>query len=54
MNQLYVDDLSIPLEMCEKAYDSVRNRDAFEAAVVHRFCHVADGGDDVRRERNTP
>ena len=40
MNQLYVDDLSIPLEMCEKAYDSVRNRDAFEAAISPRLAHV--------------
>ena len=32
MNRLYVDDLNIPIEMCEKAFDPVRNRDAFESA----------------------
>ena len=30
-NQIYVDDLSIPIEMCEKAYDFIRNRDIYEA-----------------------
>ena len=28
-NQIYVDDLSIPIEMCEKAYDFIRNRLSF-------------------------
>jgi len=32
-NQLYVDDLSIPIEMCEKAYDFIRNRDIYEALI---------------------
>ena len=40
MNRLYVDDLSIPIEMCEKAFDPVRNRDAFESAVAPRLSHV--------------
>ena len=30
-NQIYVDDLSIPIEICEKAYDFIRNRDIYEA-----------------------
>jgi len=40
MNQLYVDDLSIPIEMCERAFDPVRNREAFEAAICSRLTHV--------------
>ena len=32
MKELYVDELSIPIEMVEKVYDSMRNRDAFESA----------------------
>ena len=40
MNQLYVDDLSIPLEMCEKAYDFMRNRDIYEALVVSIMAHT--------------
>ena len=32
-NQLHVDDLSIPIEMCEKAYDFIRNRDIYEALI---------------------
>ena len=40
MNQLYVDDLSIPLEMCEKIYDFIRNRNTFDAAVASRLPHT--------------
>ena len=40
MNRLYVDDLSIPIEMCEKTYDSMKNRGAFEAAISPRLTHV--------------
>ena len=40
MNQLYVDDLSIPIEMCEKEYDSMKSRGAFEAAISPRLTHV--------------
>ena len=32
MKELFVDELSIPIEMVEKVYDSMRNRDAFESA----------------------
>ena len=32
MKELYVDELSIPIEMVEIVYDSMRNRDAFESA----------------------
>ena len=40
MNRLYVDDLNIPIEMCEKTYDSMKNRGAFEAAISPRLTHV--------------
>ena len=32
MKELFVDELSIPIEIVEKVYDSMRNRDAFESA----------------------
>ena len=40
MKELYVDELSIPIEMCEKVYDSMRNRDAFEAANSPVLIHI--------------
>ena len=40
MKELYVDELSIPIEMVEKVYDSMRNRDAFEAANSSMSIHV--------------
>ena len=39
-DQLYVDDLTIPIEMCEKAYDFLRNRDIYEALVVSIMAHT--------------
>ena len=30
-NELYVDDLLIPIEMCEKVFDFIKNRDTFNA-----------------------
>ena len=40
MKELYVDELSIPIKMCEKVYDSMRNRDAFEAVNSPVLIHV--------------
>jgi len=39
-DQLYVDDLTIPIEMCEKTYDFLRNRDIYEALVVSIMAHT--------------
>ena len=39
-DQLYVDDLTIPIEMCEKAYDFLKNRDIYEALVVSIMAHT--------------
>ena len=39
-DQLYVDDLTIPIEMCEKAYDFLRNRDIYESRVVSILAHT--------------
>ena len=39
-DQLYIDDLSIPIEMCEKAYAFWRNRDTFDATISPRLTYV--------------
>ena len=40
MKELYVDELSIPIEMVDKVYDSMRNRDAFQSEDSYMFNYV--------------
>jgi len=40
MSQLYVDELSIPVEMCEKVYDFMKHRDTFDTTNFRNMLHV--------------
>jgi pantoate--beta-alanine ligase len=40
MSQLYVKELSIPVEMCEKVFDFMKNRDTCDTANFRNMLHV--------------
>ena len=40
MGKLYIDELSIPVEMCEKVYDFMKNRKTFDTINFRNMLHV--------------